>query len=284
MSAVATRSSRVPTLGSNVDKRVAVHGVRRVVVLSDLQIPFEDADALAQAEAVARRVKPDLIVLAGDVIDCYAESEFVKDPVLALRSIPETHERVRALMKRLSFAPLRVWLGGNHEDRWRKVLWSNTSVAKQLVQQHQAVAGVPLNMNDPVGSFRALYGVYEHGWAYYPYGHRLYLAEGSLVITHGKYVSRHSGYSARRTWEWLGRSCIVGHTHRLGTYLITQDGVPVGAWENGCLCQLEPEYDDAPNWQQGFSIVRIDGSTFHVVQVPIVRRDGKPVAVYRGGV
>jgi hypothetical protein len=188
-------------------------------------------------------------------------------------------------MERLAHVPQKIWLGGNHEDRWRRLLWDPLNgkigpVSANLLSLLEA-RGQKLDMTDPVKSFEMMFGMPDYGFKYYPYSHRLYVAEGNLVITHGKYVSRHSGQSAKRTLEWLGRSCIVGHTHRLGNHLVTQDGVIRGAWENGCLCQLEPEYDDSPNWQQGFSIVKVDGPEFHVIQVPIIRRAGKPVAVYQ---
>lgn len=266
-------------------RRVPVSGVRRVVVLSDLQIPFEDPAALAAAEEVARAVRPDLVVLNGDVVDCYAESDFLKDPIKAAASIPETHRKVRELLGRLSDIAPGVWLGGNHEDRWRKLLFSGSPTALHLVRQHQDAAGVALDLSDPVGSFAALYGMPAYGYRYFPYQHRLYFAEGNLVVTHGQFVSRHAGYSAKRTLEWLGVSCIVGHTHRLGSYLLTQDGVTRGAWEGGCLCDLEPEWVSSPNWQQGFVVISVNGPKFHVVPVPIVRIDGdKPVAVFRGDI
>lgn len=263
-------------------KRISAEA-ERVVVLSDLQIPFEDGPAVDQALVVLHSVNPDMIILNGDIVDCYAESSFLKDALKAERTIPATHERLRMLLSCLQHVPKKIWLGGNHEERWRKVLWSDTPSAKLWLQRHQEASGLDgIDLLDPVRSFAKLFNAQEYGFEYYPYGHRLYLAEGNLIVTHGKYVSRHSGWSAKRTWEWLGKSCIVGHTHRLGSYLITQDGQEMGAWENGCLCVLEPEYDDAPNWQQGFSIIRISGPEFHVIQVPIIRRAGKPVAVYHG--
>jgi predicted phosphodiesterase len=263
------------------EKRIRVDDAERVVVLSDLQIPFEDGPAINQALEVLFRVRPDVVVLNGDIVDCYAESAFMKDPLKAERSIPESHERARQLMALLQEVPRRIWLGGNHEDRWRRVIWSESPTAMSMLRAHQQASGVKIDLIDPVTSFRKLFSMDEHGFEYYPYSHRLYFAENNLIVTHGKHVSRHSGYSAKRAWEWLGKSCIVVHTHRLGSYLVTQDGHEMGAWENGCLCQLEPEYDDAPNWQQGFSVVHIDGPEFHVVQVPIVRRGKRPVAVYR---
>jgi predicted phosphodiesterase len=264
------------------EKRIAVPDAHRVVILSDLQIPFEDGPALDQALEVLHRINPDTVVLNGDIADCYAESAFLKDSVKAQESIPQTHERVRTLLDILQDVPNKVWMGGNHEDRWRRLLWSESPTALAMLREHQRAAGLDgIDLKDPVASFEKLFEMPKFGFKYYPYSHRLYFADNNLIVTHGKYVSRHSGYSAKRTWEWLGTSCIVGHTHRLGSYLITQDGHEAGAWENGCLCQLEPEYDDAPNWQQGFSVVHVDGPEFHVVQVPIVRRRGKPVAVYQ---
>jgi len=275
--------------GESPAKRHIVTEASRVVVLSDIQIPFEDPGALSQALDVVYRIKPDTVVLNGDVIDCYRESRFLHDPRKALDVIEETHSRVRMLLAALEGIPYKYWLGGNHEDRWRKLLWqpSLTPVALQLLKEHERVIREKYErdafpMTEPDESFRILYDLDKHGFAYYPYGHRLYFADNNLIVTHGKYASKHSAYSAKRTWEWLGRSCIVGHSHRQGSYLITQDGREHGAWENGCLCQLEPEYDDTPNWQQGLSVVRIDGPEFNVLQVPIVRRNGVPVAAYYG--
>jgi predicted phosphodiesterase len=265
------------------EKRITIPEAHKVVVLSDLQIPFEDGNALNEALDVLHRINPDTVILNGDIADCYAESAFMKDSVKAQESIGATHERVELLMSILQTVPQKYWLGGNHEDRWRRILWSGSPTAVALLREHQRAAGIDgIDLDDPVASFAKLFKMQTYGFQYYPYSHRLYLADGNLVVTHGKYVSRHSGIAAKRTWEWLGKSCIVGHTHRLGAHYITQDGHEAGAWENGCLCQLEPEYDDAPNWQQGFSVVRVDGPEFHVIQVPIVRRGKIPVAVYHG--
>ena len=269
--------------GEAPEKRVPIEGDHKIAVLSDLQIPFEDPEALDQALDVIETYNPDLVVLNGDVVDCYAESAFLKDFDKARAAIPQEHERVATLLDILKDRRV-IWMGGNHEDRWRRILWGATGPMSQLLlREHQKASGRDLDLVDPVKSFEKLFRLDERHVQYYPYSHRLYFADGNLVMTHGKYVSRHSGWSAKRTFEWLGKSCIVGHTHRLGSYLHTGDGVQHGAWENGCLCQLEPEYADAPDWQQGFSLVRVEGPEFNVIQVPIIRRNGLPVAVYRGG-
>lgn len=267
-------------------KRVMVPDVERVVILSDLQIPFEDGPAVNQALEVIRSVQPDLLILNGDIIDCYLESSFTKKmkPALLKDVAAQTFWRAQKFMEAIAAVPQKIWLGGNHEERW----------ALQIARENERGGLSPislaliasrkdqLDISDVHGSFARIYQLADYGITYYPYSHRLYLAERNLVVTHGKYVSRHSGQSAKRTFEWLGRSCIVGHTHRLGNHLVTQDDRTHGAWENGCLCQLEPEYDDTPNWQQGFSVVKVNGPEFHVIQVPIIRRAGQAVAVYHG--
>lgn len=272
-----------------VDKRVHVSGVKRMVVLSDLQIPFEDPEAVEQALRVIDTVRPDTVVLDGDVVDCYRESAFLKDFRLAETVTFEQHRRARAFMAQLEHIPRKVWMGGNHEERWWRTIkiMRETGTTNTVVDNLLACAALDakeLKLDDPVQSFRRVFGLEPYGFAYYPYSHRLYVAEDNLVVTHGKYVSRHSGYTAKRSYEWLGRSCIVGHTHRMGTYFATSDGREHGAWENGCLCQMEPEYDDAPNWQQGLSVVEVSGPYFRVVPVKIVRKTPKspPVALYTG--
>lgn len=271
----------------HANKRVIIHDTAyTAVILSDLQIPFEDVHALNQALDVIRSVRPDLLILNGDIIDCYLESTFTKKmkPKLLEQVSKQTYWRSQKFMESIAAVPKKIWMGGNHEERW----------ALQIARENERGGISPislaliaarkddLDISDMHGSFAKIYNMADYGITYYPYSHRLYLAEKNLIVTHGKYVSRHSGQSAKRTFEWLGTSCLVGHTHRLGNHLVTLDGVAYGAWENGCLCQLEPEYDDSPNWQQGFSIVKVNGPEFHVIQVPIIRRGGQAVAVYHG--
>jgi predicted phosphodiesterase len=270
--------------------RVSVPETRTLAILSDTQMPFEDPAALDQALEVVARIKADTVVLNGDIVDCYAESVFLKDWKLAAVATPEGHRRARRLMECLEHIPNKIWLGGNHEERWKKELWREIAkgekagaIASNLVAAMNAKGAKDgIDLNDPVGSFARIYDMAAHGFVYYPWHHRLYFAENNLVVTHGEFVRKDSGATARATFEWLGRSVIVGHTHRLGSYLVSKDGREHGGWEGGCLCGLEPEYCTTPNWQQGLTIVKINGPEFHVVPVPIIRRAGAPVAVYSG--
>jgi len=243
---------------------------KKAAILSDIQYPFEDANALELALRFVEKWKPDCIILDGDIADCYASSNFDRDPLKTDTVLEELHKSEQ-LMIRLKKIPKKIWLGGNHEDRWRRRLWQEARSAGGLSPILQALMhGIGVDGADPDESFRAAFRTREHGFEYWPYSHFVELAQGNLLVTHGFSVSMHSGYSAKRHYDRLGKSVIIGHTHRQGSYLVSHLWEPRGAWENGCLCRLDPEYVQFPNWQQGFSIVTITEDRFHVDQIPIL--------------
>ena len=225
------------------------------VILNDLQIPWQDKRVLDNLVLpFIRDLQPDGVILNGDIVDSYQLSEFTKDPLSKwdlAREIKEAHQ----LMSRLGWVREKIWIGGNHEDRLRRYLWKHAP----------ALACVPQVR------FEALFGLAEHGFKWLPYGR--YIRLGKLLVTHGSQVVKHSAMSAKAHFEKYGCSGLHGHTHRLGAYYITQRGVPSVAYENGCLCRLDPEYADSPNWQQGFSVVHVfRGGYFNVQQVPVINQ------------
>lgn len=234
----------------------------KTVILSDLQIPFQDARALDIAVRVIHVVKPDLIILNGDITDCYAISSFDKDPGRAGALLENERAQARKLLAVLSAYSTHhhgrlIWLGGNHEDRWRRLIWRERAV-------RQVVGALG---KDDYGAF---IGVKAFNAEFYPYGS--WVDIGKLMVTHGEIVRRHSAYSAKAHFDKYGQSVVIGHTHRMGTYLHTNRQGVHGAWEGGCLCRLDPEYDVMPDWQQGLIVVdSVRGGNFQVTPVPIVR-------------
>lgn len=226
------------------------------VVLNDLQIPFHDRRVVDRLVLpFVESLKPYGILLNGDIVDCYAISDYTKDPLMKKDLLREIHE-VGRLMARLQKTGARelIWLGGNHEDRLRRYLWQH---APELTM--------------PATSFEELFRVGAHGFTYRPYGacHRL----GKLIVTHGDLASKHSAYTARMMFEKYGNSILMGHTHRLGVFYRRDVNGVHAAYENGCLCMLQAEYAQHPNWQQGFSVVHVDkGGLFNVQQIPILNR------------
>lgn len=227
--------------------------MKTFVVMNDIQIPFQDTQVLGLVLKFIDDLKPQGIILNGDVVDCYAISSFDKNP-LKKAGLQREITGARRLMERLEKVKEKIWLGGNHEDRLRRYLWKNPEFADL-----EAL------------TFSSLFQVKEHGFTFYPYGKSWML--GKLMVTHGFMVRSHSGISARAHFDRLGTSVLVGHTHRLGAYYKTNVRGQHAAYENGCLCRLDPEYVQNPDWQQGISIVTVmENGFFNVTQIPILHR------------
>ena len=227
--------------------------VKTWVVLSDIQIPFEDTPVLSTVVEFIQELKPHGVVLNGDIIDAYELSTYDKNPLTRAGldiEIAKASELMTTLAKSTT---TRIWLGGNHEDRLRRYLWKNA----------------PALRLDAVTEFDRLFQVKAHGFVWKPYGEFVQL--GKLLVTHGSVVSKHSGWTAKAHFDKYGKSVLVGHSHRQGAYYRTNlYGVHV-AYENGCLCRLDPEYVQLPDWQQGFSVVHVHGNGyFSAQQIPIL--------------
>jgi len=223
------------------------------VVINDIQIPYENRRVLAMVVKFIKELRPYGIILAGDVVDCSSFSTYDKHPKTP--RIEVEIDRARKLMKDLveSGAKEKYWLGGNHEDRLRRYLW-------------RVAPALPLhNMDIPT-----LFGLDEFGFVWREWGKIKRL--GKLIVTHGDIVRAHSGASAKAMFEKYGRSVLFGHTHRLGTYYVTNDNGMHVSGENGCLCRLDPGYTINPNWQNGFSIVHVGvNGDFDLKQIPILK-------------
>jgi predicted phosphodiesterase len=234
------------------------------VVLSDLQIPFHDRRVLNQLVLpFIKELRPDGIVLNGDIDDCYSISDFDRDPMTKATLSTEIRESHR-LMERLESIPVKHWIGGNHEDRLRRLVWRQPALL-------ESVDAKTRDKLVKVLDFPEMFGLGEHGFQWRPYGE--YLMIGKLLVTHGSVVRRHSAESGRAHLDKYGTSVLIGHTHRLGTTYKTDVRGVHAAYENGCLCSLKPEYVQNPNWQLGFSVVHVAPSgLFSVQQIPVINR------------
>lgn len=240
------------------------------LIMNDIQIPWHDKPVLDLAVRFVEYLKPHGVILNGDVVDCYALSKFSKNPT-GPESLDIEIKYAEKLMARLAkVTQVRWWLGGNHEDRLRKHVWNHPDIFK-------VVQSTPTQYQ-----FSSLFRLQHHGFGWKDYGGAVWL--GKLLVTHGSIVRKHSGDTARAHFVKYGVPVMIGHTHRLGAYYHSDLSGPSVAFENGCLCRLDPEYDQNPNWQQGLSIVHVDDTKtkfFHVEQIPILKRS---MLIYGGEV
>ena len=224
------------------------------LVMNDLQIPWQDQRVIDLILEFVKELKPYGVILNGDVVDCYSLSTFNKNPIKDYSLQREIREAAGLMYPLAKVTTERWWLGGNHEDRLRRILWENPEFASLKAL-----------------TFPELFLLRENGFKWKPYGGVLHL--GSLLVTHGSQVLKHSGQTARAHFDKYGTSILIGHTHRLGVYYRTNAKGIHASYENGCLCKLTPEYVQYPDWQQGFAVVHVEeGGYFNVQQIPIINR------------
>jgi UDP-2,3-diacylglucosamine pyrophosphatase LpxH len=225
------------------------------VVLSDAHVPFHDKSTCHKALEFIRQHRPSRVHLLGDICDCYAVSRFVKDPRRKddlQWELDKTANFLAEVRDAAGDAQI-IFSEGNHEFR----------LQRYLASEARALAGLrSLSLPELLGlnKLGILYRAHDQ-----PY------RVGTLLYTHGQLVRKWSAGSAKGHFEKYGSCVIHGHTHRLGTFYHRDIDTVYGAWENGCLCDMNPDYCTAPDWQQGWSVVWTRGDFFHVEQVCVVK-------------
>ncbi len=223
------------------------------ICVGDAHIPFESKPVFKMVVNFIRDHPPQRLHLLGDLLDGYSISRFDKDPVRK-DNLQDELDSVRQRLTELRDAAPKatlIYSEGNHEYRLRRYLMSEA----------KALAGLRSLALEKLLDFDKLKIRFQP--ADRPY------RVGQLLFTHGNLVSKWSGASAKRHYEKYGCCVIHGHSHRLGAFYHTDINTTYGAWENGCLCSLTPDYVTAPDWQHGFSVVHYAKHFFHVEQIAI---------------
>lgn len=225
-------------------------------ITNDYQIPYQDKRIVRLMERfLAEVVVPDYLIYTGDIPDFYQISKFDKNPN-RLDALQADVSQTKVMLRRhdqLLPNTKKFWLDGNHEYRLQKFLWTSAQALSSL-----RCLTIP-----------ELFGLEEFGIPYVPYEHGL-MVNGLFLIVHGDIASIHSGYTAKRMYEKHGGCGICGHCHRMGSFYKRDRFGTWGWWENGCLCDLNPDYIKNPNWVQGFSLIHFFGKRFWVEQIPII--------------
>jgi predicted phosphodiesterase len=232
--------------------------IDRSVFLSDLHYPYEDKRATSIALDIVEYSQPTHVFLLGDVIDFYQLSRFNKDPRRALElqaDLDKTLLFFGRLRKAAPDAEL-VYLEGNHEARLLAYQWQHPETCNLRCMEPEKLLGLEEFKIRWVPEKK----IEEHH---------------GFILRHGSVVRKHAGQSARGELEKWGTCGISGHTHRVGCYTETKfSGVTVW-FENGCLCDLRPEYlPGVPNWQHALHVgefIRGD-NRFQLRPVNIVKR------------
>ena len=233
--------------------------MEKSVCISDVHIPYEDKRTVGTVLRFIAKFKPDIIFINGDLMDCMDISSFDK-PLEKHPNLKEEIEETKYfLLKLRSIAPKAriIYILGNHSYRLQSYIAKN---ARELY----GLKG--LTLQEQLGCEDIDVEIIDNGTK------ENYIRYGDLFIGHWDKSLKHSGYTAKALLDDKGVSIIQGHTHRLGAiYKRDLEGIK-GAWECGCLCDINPKYVNHPNWNQGFLTIHLDKktNTSHVTVVPII--------------
>jgi len=223
---------------------------KRLLVLSDIHIPYHSIDALTCAFDYAKGEKPDAILLNGDTLDFFGLSRFAKDP--KARSFAhelKTFKEFMDILKKTFNAKIYLKIG-NHEERYFHFLW---------MKAHEIVGVEEFELENIIKSRAEGIEIIKD---------KRIMKAGDLNIIHGHEFggSVFSPVNIARGLFLKGKvSAMQGHNHCTSSHVERDmNGGVVKTWSLGCLCELHPAYLPINKWNHGFSIVDIDGQNFNV--------------------
>jgi predicted phosphodiesterase len=259
-----------PEIPLNVGPPISLTGSLTSIHYSDVHYPFESKSALSILYQITEDLNPDFVFCHGDLLDCTSISRFEKDPKhrISLQDEVEMAAKHLATMAKLSPRAQRVMIEGNHEDRVRRMIWEMATDPR--MGELMRLPGVMDAME-----LKTLLGMPSNGWEY---SAKKVVFRGKLILKHGNVVRKWSGMTAKAEWEKYAKSGMSGHTHRASAFFHKDWNGQHGWYELGCMCELEPQYVEDPDWQNSFCVVTWDGDRYAVEQVFIHAKS----AIFRG--
>lgn len=210
---------------------VSVARDTRVLILSDIHLPYHDLAALRAAinEGMAAEVK--IVILNGDTLDFHHLSRFVRDPRLRRpkAELQCAHELLDTLGELFPKAR-KIWKDGNHDERWDIYLMQQAEEVFEVIKEH--------------ASLDKLLRLADRGWEYVTDKRPIYL--GKLPVIHGhEYPTPVLGpVNAARGLFLRAKGCaLTGHHHQTSEHTEPNIcGEIITTWSTGCLCGLSPAY------------------------------------------
>ena len=230
----------------------------RVLVLSDIHIPYHDVEALKLAIKYGQDNDANAVLLNGDIMDCYQISRWEKDPRKRSFSgeLEDTRQFLRWLKQEIPKAKIYFKLG-NHEERYEKFLRIK---APELLDVSEFRLDVLLRFG-------------ELGIELIDEQRPIHL--GKLIVMHGHEFGR-SVFSpvnpARGYYMRAKANVLAGHNHQSSHHMEKNlKGDVISAWSTGCLSELHPAYSRINKWNLGFAWVDVNkDGTFEVNNMAII--------------
>ena len=235
--------------------------MKRIVILSDLQVPFEDVHVVQNVARFLKVFKPDQTVTIGDEIDFQTISKWSQGtPEEYSQSLGDDRDRCVELLWELGVTDC---IRSNHTDRLYNVIMRK----------------IPSFLSLPELRFEKFMKFDELGITFHKTP--LTLAP-NWVAVHGDHtpIKPQGGLSALEASRRHGKNIISGHTHRAGRSSFTEaSGGRVGRILHGVEVGNLMDFKQASytkgsaNWQQAFAIMYVKGKNVQVDLI-YIEKDG----------
>ena len=227
--------------------------ISRVLLLSDIHIPYHNDEALFAALEFGIEKNVDCIYLNGDTMDIYQLSRHEKNPYH--RDFIYERDCARVFLQGLrNMFPnaLIVYKIGNHDERYEK--WIMLKSPEIYDEQYMSLGSVL--------RFTEL-GIIEVKSKQFAYA-------GKLPILHGHELPMKSGGDnpANLSKKRMGKQAIFGHFHKTtqANGREFDKGMSYAIYSTGCLCDLHPNYMPINEWNHGFAYIEVDKDGNYVVE------------------
>ena len=223
--------------------------MKKIVVISDLQVPYHDERAVRNVASFIRRFKPDQVITIGDEIDLPQISRWTEGtPGWFEQSLGSDRDATVEILWDLQVTDM---IRSNHTDRLYNVI----------------IKKIPAFLALPELKFEKFMKLDELGIKF----HRkpLEFAPDWIAI-HGDEgsVKPTPGLTALDAARKHGKSVVCGHTHRAGQSAFTEAsggvlGRVLRGVEVGNLMQFSKAgyMKGTGNWQQAFAVFYVDKKT-----------------------
>lgn len=235
--------------------------MKRIWVISDLQVPYHDVKAVEQVTQAVTDLKhdDDTVLTIGDEQDFQTISRWsAGTPLEYERTIGKDRDTTVEVLKCLQVQHV---IRSNHTDR----------LYQSVMRRIPGLLGLPELEIENFWRLPEL-GITFHREAFH-------VAPGWVAL-HGDEagISQTAGATSAGLCRKTGLSVVCGHTHRLGLQPYTtgvNGNVTQTLWgfEVGNLMDMrKATYAKTHNWQQGFGILYVNGKTVTPVPIPITNK------------
>ena len=235
--------------------------IKRIVILSDLQVPFEDEHVTRNIIAFLKKFKPDQTVTIGDEIDFQTISKWSEGTPAAYDMVlGEDRDRCVDLLWELGVTDC---IRSNHTDRLYNIIMKK----------------IPSFLSLPELRFEKFMRFDELGITFH--NNPMPIAPNWIAV-HGDHtpIKPQGGLSALEAARRHGKNVISGHTHRAGRSAFSEaSGGRIGRVLHGVEVGNLMDFKQAAytkgvaNWQQAFAIIYVNKSKVQVDLIHI-EKDG----------